>query len=339
MPTGSYLYDSASNTISVTVVGDGFVAIASGTLDWGDGSSPEAGSVTGGGSGIEGSHVYALSGQYTVTATLTSVDDTPGGSVSFLVASEMTEGQWAIDGLLMGPGTIYPVDVVEGLIGVTYKDQDRDLGPVNGDTGGSDFLAPRELIMAVGINADAYASEQSAAIQALSAVMRPRTSDITIRHVRFLQPWIMFGRPRGFEVPWDDGFHFGLATTPLKFKCSDPRIYLDGLAGVPGNPNGGDLSTYPFITLTDFSGTVTVSVGGADLILDTTLTDATQIVLDYRRKTIRTGSGGNLYRLVDPASVWGVLEPGDDSVAVSGATAVSVIRYAFSAFGAPGYNA
>lgn len=275
--------------------------------------------------------------------------------------TDLALGQWelgdasALDannfpaGVILGAGTLYGLGDVTGLGAPPYKDQDQDLGPVHGGYAGLDRLAPRDIQASIGIagplpNTDVdsndYRKRIGSYIADLARAMVPRTdgTDLTLRIRRFdlgggaADTRILYVRPREFVLPVDDDFHVQLPKGHIRFKALDPRVYEDVVTTTgPGDITvGGVIETYPKVVLTDFTLPVTVNLNGRVIVLDGT-TDATEIDLDYMARTVRTGSGGNLYRLVQPGSRFGWMPPGANSFTVDGATAQITFQGAFLA--------
>ena len=86
------------------------------TIDWGDGSQPSAGTVSGSGGvfTISGGHSYALAGSYTVTVTIT--DD--GGSTTTATATATVEAAWGAQGSARGadPARAFLQGIAEGQV-------------------------------------------------------------------------------------------------------------------------------------------------------------------------------------------------------------------------------
>ncbi|MEZ5559640.1 MAG: PKD domain-containing protein [Pseudomonadales bacterium] len=103
------------------------------TIDWGDGSAPEAGTVAqGAGSGsVSGSHSYAAAGDYTVTVTVTDDEGDSGSDTLVVSVSEIPNTAPAVDA---GAGaTIDEGDTFIG--GGSFTDPDDDTWTATVDYG------------------------------------------------------------------------------------------------------------------------------------------------------------------------------------------------------------
>lgn len=94
-------------------------------INWGDGSTQ---TVQGAGSGVDVTHVFTVTGPYTVTVTATDKDSSTGGAASLavsVVAVELQNGDLIVGGT---PGddqiTIQPTDE-SGTVGVVIKGADQ----------------------------------------------------------------------------------------------------------------------------------------------------------------------------------------------------------------------
>lgn len=224
-------------------------------------------------------------------------------------------GQYEIDGLLMGIGTVYVVEEVHGLGGIPELKvpEDADLPLDDGGYAGTDRLGEREIIMAVGLDGVPEHSSYDDLIEALGLVMRPRAADVTFRYQRFGRIRRLLVRPRGFILPWDEDFFMGAGRSALRLIAKDPLSYSDSLAstgpssGAFNVTNAGNHPVWP---------TVTTAAGGDVTLTNTTTGEAVVIeglsgaaVIDFKRRTVEV-AGVDEYGAVQAAPEWWRLQPG-----------------------------
>lgn len=237
-------------------------------------------------------------------------------------------GHWEVDGLLMGRGTAYPVEAVQGLGVPDPKDQDRDLPiPLDGSWAGVDAMGTREVVMAFGIDGDPESEDYDEAIEAVANAWRPRSSDVVVSFQRFGRRRRFYARPRGLILPQDDDFHLGAARGAGRLIAHDPLIYDDdetvesGASEIEAT-NAGTWPTWPTVTITNPGSSVVLTNHDDDsktVILSGLSGDA---VIDFRRRLV-TVDGDSEFGALGMLEWWRVM-PGANEIEVSGADSVSV---------------
>ncbi len=238
------------------------------------------------------------------------------------------DGQYEVDGLLMGRGTGYVVDTVVGLGGTPeVRNVDRSKEHDDGGWAGVDRFEPREVVMAVGLDGDLDDSAYGALIDALGAKMLPRRSDLVFRYKRFGRIRRLNGRARGFVLPWDDDFYLGAGRAALRFVFPDPVIYSDDVdstgpsTGAFAVTNDGNFPVWPTITTAAGGDYVLSNVTTGEAIVLEDLPSAA--VIDFRDRTVTTVVGGDdEYGTIQPSPDWWQVQPGVNNLAFTGTATI-----------------
>jgi hypothetical protein len=239
------------------------------------------------------------------------------------------DGQYEVDGLLMGKGTGYVVDQVIGLGGApATKTVDRNKEHDDGSWAGVDRFEPREVVMAVGLDGDLDEAAYEALITDLGAVMIPRAQAIVFRYQRFGRIRRLYGRPRGFVLPWDDDFFLGAGRAALRFEFPDPVIYSDEevsegpTSGAFDVENEGNYPVWPVIT-TDAGGdfVFTNTTTGEAVVLEDLPSAA---AIDFQNRTVFTVVGDDdEYGTVQPSPDWWQVQPGVNALDFTGSATIT----------------
>lgn len=237
-------------------------------------------------------------------------------------------GQYEVDGLLLGRGTGYVVDQVLGLGGTpSVKHGDRPKEHDDGSWSGVDRFEPREVVMAVGLDGDLDDAAYETLISDLGAVMIPRRAPILWRYQRFGRIRRLWGKPRGFVLPWDDDFFLGAGRAALRFEFPDPVIYSDEDvettdSGAFDVENEGNYPVWPIIT---------TGAGGDFVFTNTTTAEAVVLeglpgaaVIDFQNRTVFTVTGDDdEYGTVQPSPDWWQVQPGVNALDFTGSATIA----------------
>ncbi|MQY11463.1 hypothetical protein SRB5_15810 [Streptomyces sp. RB5] len=143
--------------------------------------------------------------------------------------------QLEVAGVLMGPGTCYPIADITGLGVPDMRTQDVDLPTDDGAFAGADYLMPRQVQMEVGIRTP---GDPAAATDALAA-LNEAASDTGVRLaagqsavLRALWPGRgqarrLYGRFRVVEVITMQHVRYGWIPLRLEFVATDPSWHDD----------------------------------------------------------------------------------------------------------------
>lgn len=236
-------------------------------------------------------------------------------------------GQYEVDGLLMGMGTGYVVAAVHGLGGIPeIKVQDRDIPTKDGGYAGTDYLAPREIIMEVGLDGALDEAAYGTLIENLGEVFAPRAADIAFRYQRFGRVRRLLCRPRGLILPWDEDFFIGAGRAATRLIAQDPIVYSDDEAsegpftGADSATNLGNYAVWPVVT--------TVA-GGSVTLTNTTTGEAVSLVglsgaavIDFKDRTVTVG-GNDEYGAVQANPSWWRLQPGLNALTFSASSTIT----------------
>jgi hypothetical protein len=237
-------------------------------------------------------------------------------------------GQWEIAGLLLGQGTHYPISKVTGLGVPGTKTATLDLPTADGGVAGPEWLTTREVQIELGVDGDPDTSAYDALFAVLSAAWTPGADPTLVRWQRFGRVKRLLARPGGLVEEWDDDFHLGAAKCIGRLVCADPTIYSDAATVATGSgsmstTNAGNRGVWPIITVSGPSASVVLrndSDGGRQVALDNLNGDA---VVDFGRRTVTVG-GANAYPSVRPGSAWWRVQPGSNSLSLTGASSFTV---------------
>lgn len=244
------------------------------------------------------------------------------------MATITTDGQWDVGGLLLGPGTVYPIAGVIGLGVPETKTADVDFPTGDGGYSGPEWMMARDVQLVLGVDGDPDTSGYDNALALLAAAWAPGAALTTVRYRRFGQIRRFSARPRGLVIAWDDDFHLGAVKATGRLVAPDPVIYADTATTASGTgtvavTNTGNRGVWPVLTVTGPSGTVTLrndSDGGRQVVLAGLTGDA---VVDFAARTV-TVAGASQYQAVQPGSGWWRVQPGANSLVLSGASSVGV---------------
>lgn len=131
------------------------------------------------------------------------------------------QGQWR--NLFYGPGTDYPVSEIAGIDDMPdIRTADVPRPQSDGDWSGTDQVAPRTVVMTLGIRgtspADLEAKRKAAMFQ-LSPSRR-----ITERLI-LTDGRQVYGKLRRYAMPTDMGADWRIGSVVMEFYCPDPRVY------------------------------------------------------------------------------------------------------------------
>lgn len=260
-------------------------------------------------------------------------------------------GQWEIRGLLLGRGTPYPIDNVQGF-GIDTRSTDEDNPSEHGGYSvGPDLQQPRQFILTIGVNGDDGA-DLNALVDALMAAWRPvraGTIDVAL-WTRGHPKRIVRARPRRIARPEDMWSVHGQTSAVAELRCPDPRIYAAAeentaiviAAGATAAAGAiaaeGTADTLPIVEITGPARTPAVAftpTGGAtrSLKFDVDLAAGQTLIADVATKEIRIN--GALQRAARaPDLQWPVIEPGNNAIAytrsgtgLTGAASTATVRY------------
>lgn len=235
-------------------------------------------------------------------------------------------GQWELDGLLMGPGTLLPVSAVNGLGVPDPKVHDRDAVIDDGFLAGDERMGSREVVMEIGVDGDIDQAAYGTLLDSLGAAFVPRSTDVVLRYQRFNRIRRMYVRPRGLVLPWDDDFILGAAKATGRLLLPDPVVYDDEVTtvalpvGTTVVTNAGNWAVWPTITTTSGAAiTITNSTTGLHITLGAR---SGSTVIDFKRRTAIAGVT-DVYSAVGVNPQWWKLQPGNNSIAVTAAASIS----------------
>ncbi len=142
-------------------------------------------------------------------------------------------GQYQINGYVMGPGTRVWVEKVEGLLGAApNRSQDRERAGIHGSYLGRPRLESRQIIMDIAFRFQDSPDELLPEIDEFKRqvmVVPPDYEWYTNTALAFKKPgWssrMVIGQPRQFDLVSDYDTATGWGVAKLEFKTSEPYIY------------------------------------------------------------------------------------------------------------------
>jgi len=266
-----------------------------------------------------------------------------------------TDWQFEANGLLLGSGTSYDVRVIAGLAGsapVRGADVQRTLR--HGSRAGSDFLAPRQIILEFDIMPSATETFDDL-LQALSQALPVAEDEYEIA---FQVPGVangvtarILGRTRKRDIGVDLEYFYGYAKPRFQIIASDPRIYAEAqslaMVGLPTTEGGrtyprtyprtygsvstggtitannaGTFSTPVVFTLTGPATNPTIEnvTQGKSLEFNIVLASGETLVIDTDSRTVLLNGTASRYSALMASSEWFDLDPGDNQIDYRAAT-------------------
>lgn len=240
------------------------------------------------------------------------------------------EGQWEIDGVLIGEGTSIALIGVEGLGTPDLRTADLLRGHDHGAFAGVDLYAGRTVRLTMGVDSTTptgfgvfspatLAKKFAARSTPVGVAFWPRRAPIKYRFDAF---------PRRLALTHDEDFALGIPTLVAELWAPDPRIYQrlasDGshsaaLTASTSVTNDGNFETLPTVNVTGPAGPgFSLSCGGKDLTISHSLGSGDVMGIDFRDKTV-TVNGVSIYGdVTSTPDQWWSLAPGANTVAYSG---------------------
>src|SRR4051812_13734363 len=130
-------------------------------------------------------------------------------------------GQWR--DFTFGPGTDYPVSEIAGIDDMPdIRTADVARPQADGDWSGTDQVAPRTVVMTLGIRGTSGADLEAKRQAALFALSPSRTA---VERLILTDGRQVYGKLRRYSMPTDMGYDWRLGELHLEFYCPDPRVY------------------------------------------------------------------------------------------------------------------
>jgi hypothetical protein len=240
--------------------------------------------------------------------------------------------QYEYSGLLMGSGTPYIMEKVEGLYSLPdLRSRDSDRQDEHGVYPGVDLLSSRRILLRVALN-EVDATEVESLLANAGRAFRPGTVEESFVFQRPAQGGKRFvlakTKRRSFDAEVDWKYTRGKGRGTVELQASDPRIYSLTLksaqvAMASGTSAAGDLVV---TNEGDFDTWATITIGGPtvdpriqnadddarEIKLQVTFTTET-LVIDLKRKTV-TVDGVDRYDVVRNDSQWWKIQPGTNTI-------------------------
>lgn len=223
------------------------------------------------------------------------------------------------NGLIVGAGTAYPIERMEGLGLAEIRSMDLEKFNDDGDFAGQDFYKGRQVILSMGADSTMDPSRVEWVRRNLRGAFQRYTSPtgILFRPRGCPNEKMFYGMPRRCVWSEDADIALGAPSVVVEIVAPDPLIYsstlfsrnLLGTAPVIV-PNGGTWPVKPIVTVVGVAaGPIIVTLGAQSVRVDTALTGAQTLVIDFARRTI-TINGVNEYDLKNSVTSWWSLAPG-----------------------------
>jgi hypothetical protein len=153
------------------------------------------------------------------------------------------KGSWRE--ISFGPGTPFPVSEIEGIDDLPeVRTFDIDRPQIDGDWSGTDILAPRRIILTLGIQGDSAVDLEAKRRACLLSLgpSRRATEPLFLTDGR-----LVYAKLRSSKIPSDMTQDWRLGEIHLLFYCPDPRIYTGDLQSATLIAGGARLTgrTYP----------------------------------------------------------------------------------------------
>lgn len=264
-----------------------------------------------------------------------------------------TSWQWELNGLLMGAGTVYEVQTFDVWAAPDLRQGESARAQQHGLYPGTDWLGGRFAKLKVTVKPTSPAAD-IAARQVLAAAWKPPTSGTSqlVWQEADGVKYTLFGKPRladtrgEYRMPSECRFiatdpriyantqstaSTGLATSTggLSFAASAPFVF--GTSGSGSTMACTNAGTFAAPWTATFAGplvapTLTHVSSGKTLILSgASLAAGDSLVVDSAAKTILLNGTASRYSWLAAGSQWFDLEPGANSVNLTGASGAGTV--------------
>ena len=268
-----------------------------------------------------------------------------------------TNGQWELNGLLMGQGTTYVVEDFAMWIAPEIRAGELNRAQQHGMYPGTDWLGARMVSAVVNITPSTQTAEM-AAMQALTGAWQPPTGGTTVPLVWQVGDGVKYrlnGKPR-LASP---SFEYWMPSE-CRFIATDPRIYAntESSATTSLSTASGGLTfaaTAPFVFGTSGTGstmtctnsgnfsapwvatftgplvapTLTHVSSGKVLAFTGTIASGETLVVDSAAKTVLLNGTASRYSWLLSTSRWFDLDPGSNAVNFGGASGAGSVSIAW----------
>lgn len=257
-----------------------------------------------------------------------------------------TDWQYEFNGLLIGPGTSYAVESVEGLGELEIRAEVLDRVEDHGSFAFAKYVDSRTVQLR-GLIVNASATDIRTLVNDLKTAFLPQDEPVAFRW-KEANDGIkrVYCKPMRRRLPFGDAlYRAGVAEFVIQMVAEDPRIYSDGatmqtidgtaLGGIgfdtafnidfggggsgTGNAeNAGIFPVYPTARIQGPAGPL-ISLQnlttGKRLVLNGSLASTEYLDIDFANRTVLLNGETNRYNLVDQTqSEWWPLEAGLNSV-------------------------
>jgi hypothetical protein len=234
----------------------------------------------------------------------------------------MNEYQMEFNDLVIGPGTEYPVTVIEGLGSFSTRLESNPRTVEHGSLAIAKYLESKSIILQGYIDG----ATPGAKLDTLKTAFAPAESASPLR------VWLDTGirqinvQPTRFTMQHASGYKIGYVSWVMELHAADPKQYddtqssltLDAFDPSDEAENEGNIATYPLLILEDGTSTpptFTNLTTNESLTVDRSLVDGDQLVVDFSERTVRL-NGVSDYANLDPDSTWWSLRPGVNEIEV-----------------------
>jgi hypothetical protein len=230
--------------------------------------------------------------------------------------------QMEFNGLEIGPGTDYPLTLVEGMGGFDTRVESSPRTIAHGSLAIARFLNEKPIIMQGYVNKGSAAGDK---LDALKTAFAPREDPAPMR------VWMDWGvrqinvQPTRLIFPYESGYKKGQVFFTLEVLAADPKFYddaqsflsLGAVANIGQAENGGNIPTQPLLIVeggtTGNPYRLVNQNTGKELRINRGLANGEQMVIDFGEKTVKVGVN-SVYSLLAPTSEWWEIEPGVNDI-------------------------
>jgi len=239
---------------------------------------------------------------------------------SGLLPVALTEGQIRMpNGLVMGDGTVFPIEKMEGLDLPDVREGDTARLTAHGEFAGHDYYQGRLVRLSLGMDSSINPSQIGTLRRALRSAFAVVDAPVpmTFRSRGGEVEKLLYVMPKRCHWAEDVDIVLGLPAVVAELKATDPVIYSSSLfarnlisgGGYPIVVNAGSWPVSPVVTVTGpAAGPIVITRGTQTVQVNTALTGGQQLVIDFARRSIKI-NGVSSYGLKDPTTQWWEIPP------------------------------